>query len=345
MFDLSTEPFRIPCALRRIQREQFACLLSVPKLSQAGDIALARLESIGKNARLELASGRTCTLHVGDRLAVVFGNRYATMQFEGYAEVASDACDLLSMGGVCGRLETKHERVLDPSRLRLLGAIGDDDGRPLRLRDFALQPAPSRSRPNKVVVCGSSMDVGKTHTAMSLIIGLRQLGCRVAAFKLTGTATGRDAWAMQDAGAHPVADFVDGGLPSTYLCTLDELLALDRLLTAHAEAQGASWIVIEIADGLLQKETAALLASPRFTENVDAFVFACGDPLATVGGVGILRGFGIAPVAISGLLTMSPLAVREASERTGIRCVTAAELQGGALNETLAKATLRAAVS
>src|SRR5262249_58583170 len=131
-------------------------------------IALARLELIGKNARLELASGRASTLHEGDKLAVVFGNRYATMQFEGYAQADEDACDLLSMGGVCGLVETKHEKVLPPSRLRLLGAIGDAHGRPLRLRDFALQSIASRSRPHKVVVCGSAMDVAKTHTPMRL---------------------------------------------------------------------------------------------------------------------------------------------------------------------------------
>ena len=38
------------------------------------------------------------------------------------------------------------------------------------------------------------MDAGKTHTALSLIMGLRQQGFRVAAIKLTGTATGKDTW-------------------------------------------------------------------------------------------------------------------------------------------------------
>src|SRR5256886_12837202 len=33
----------------------------------------------------------------GDLLAVVFGNRYATRQFEGYARADGEDCDLLSM--------------------------------------------------------------------------------------------------------------------------------------------------------------------------------------------------------------------------------------------------------
>ena len=76
-----------------------------------------------------------------------------------------------------------------------------------------------------------------------------------------------------------------------------------------------------------------------------AFVFACADPLATVGGVELLRGWGIEPVAISGRLSMSPLVVREASEGTGIPCLTATELQSGLLNERLLKTASRASLS
>src|SRR2546430_4529439 len=41
--------------------------------------------SIGKNMALDLASGRRCKLHNGDLIGAVFGHRYATLQFEGYA--------------------------------------------------------------------------------------------------------------------------------------------------------------------------------------------------------------------------------------------------------------------
>src|SRR5437763_1251862 len=77
-----------------------------------------------------------------------------------------------------------------------------------------------------------------------------------------------------------VLDFVDGGLPSTYLCDLDELLNLYDLFRAHAASQGATCMVVEIADGLLQNETAALLQSSRFSQTVDTWIFAAGDPLA-----------------------------------------------------------------
>lgn len=44
---------------------------SLPDLAGSGRHALARLEKIGKNARLELANGRPASLHEGDLLAVV----------------------------------------------------------------------------------------------------------------------------------------------------------------------------------------------------------------------------------------------------------------------------------
>ena len=326
---------RVSYALRWVPRPSMATLLPCPVSPQAGDIALAKLEKIGKNATLELANGRRCTLHEGDLLAVVFGNRYATLQFEGYAHSNGDSCDLLSMGGLCGLVESKHAKAADPSKLRLLGALGDRNGSPLNLRDFALAPQPQPNHPNVVVVCGTSMDAGKTHTVMSLIMGLRKQGLAVAGIKLTGTATGKDTWNMLDAGACVALDFVDGGFPSTYLSTLEELLHLYDLLVSRAAAEGASWVVLEIADGLLQRETAALLQHSGFTASVGAWIFAAGDPLAAAGGVAVLRNWAIDPLAISGVVSMSPLGMKETQAATGLPCLTAGELQSGALNVRL----------
>src|SRR5713226_3770654 len=326
---------RVSYALRWVPRASIATLLPCPGSPQAGDIVLARLEKIGKNATLELANGRRCTLHEGDLLAVVFGNRYATLQFEGYARANGDSCDLLSMGGLCGLVESKHAKAAEPSKLRLLGALGDINGSPLNLRDFALAPLPQPNRPNVVVVCGTSMDAGKTHTVMSLIMGLRKQGLAVAGIKLTGTATGKDTWNMLDAGACIALDFVDGGFPSTYLSTLEELVHLYDLLISRAAAAGASWAIVEIADGLLQRETAALLQHPGFAASVGAWIFAAGDPLAAAGGVGLLRNWAIDPLAISGVVSMSPLGMKETQAATQLPCLTAGELQSGAFNARL----------
>jgi hypothetical protein len=116
---------RVPYALRRVSQEKLASVLPVSICPQPGDLALAELQSIGRNANLELQDGRRCALHEGDLLAVVFGNRYATLQFEGYSRTQGDRCDLLSMGGLCGIVESKHAKAADPSKLKLLGLLGD----------------------------------------------------------------------------------------------------------------------------------------------------------------------------------------------------------------------------
>jgi hypothetical protein len=143
---------------------------------------------------------------------------------------------------------------------------------------------------------------------------------------------------MLDAGACTALDFVDGGFPSTYLSTLDELLHLYDLLISRTAVVGASWVVVEIADGLLQRETAALLQHPGFAASVGAWIFAAGDPLAAVGGVGVLRNWAIDPLAISGVVSMSPLGMKETQAATQLPCLTAGELQAGALNARLQEA-------
>jgi len=328
---------RVSYALRRVPESSFHCLLPAPEPPSIGDIALARVESIGKNVALDLTTGRRCGLHGGDLIAVVFGNRYATLQFEAYARSEGGRCDLLSVGGLCGLVASRHDSLPEPSKLRIEGALGDADGRPLRLQDFAVPEVSTAGlrRPRVAVVLGTAMDVGKTHTARSVILGLQRHGVQVAGIKLTGTAAGRDTFTMLDAGACVALDFVDGGLPSTYLCSLNDLLNLYRVLVNYAALQGAAWVVVEIADGIIQGETAALLASTRFASSVDAWLLAANDALGAVGAAGMLRGMGITPLAVSGIVSRSALGRREVEASTKISCLAAAELEQGALNAKL----------
>lgn len=339
--ELLLEPIRsvmrVSYALRRVPASSLRRLLPRPEPPVVGDIVLARVESIGKNVALDLATGRRCGLHPGDFMAVVFGNRYATLQFEGYAGSEGERCDLLSVGGLCGLVASRHESIPEPSKLHIEGALADASGVRLRLQDFALPDVPwgEGARPRVAVVVGTSMDAGKTHTARSVILGLRRWGIPVAGIKLTGTAAGRDTFTMRDAGACAALDFVDAGLPSTYLCSLDELLRVYRRLVHHAAAQGAAWVVVEIADGIVQGETAALLASTRFTSTVDAWLLAATDALGVLGAAALLSRMGITPRAVSGIVSRSALARREVETCTGVPCLTAAELEEGALNERL----------
>jgi hypothetical protein len=204
-----------------------------------------------------------------------------------------------------------------------LGIIADNTGRGLNLARFALPPLPlPRTRPFTVAVVGTSMNAGKTETATHIIRGLKCAGLRVGAAKVTGTGAGGDAWSMRDAGAFEVLDFGDVGLPSTYLESQESVEESLCALIAQLSANGAHAIVIEVADGVFQRETAALVQSPVFKRAVDAVVFAAGDAMGSVGGVAWLRERKLPVVAACGLLTASPLSMREAQQALGVPVLT-----------------------
>jgi hypothetical protein len=81
-------------------------------------------------------------------------------------------------------------------------------------------------------------------------------------------------------------------------------------------------IVVEVADGILQTETAALLGSPGFAYYCDRLIFAAADAMGAVAGVQWLHGKGVEVSALSGTLSGSPLAIRETSTAVGLPVLT-----------------------
>lgn len=321
-----------------VRPESMSTLLTGLDLApRAGDLVLARVERIGQHKSLEGPDGRKSTLFCGDDVVVVYGNRYAPDQFE--AEVPSDLspCELVAAGGLAARSLSSHVKMKAATVLQPLGLVADRDGRRLNLADWRL-PAPIGvdARPPTIAVVGTAMNAGKTTAAAFLVNGLVAAGFSVGAAKVTGTGAGGDVWMMADAGASPVLDFTHGGCPSTYHCPVEEVRQILLTLTGHLAAAGVDVVVLEVADGVFQAETAALLADPAFAEAVDGIVFAASDALGAVAGVECLRALDHAVVAVSGLLTASPLATREArSALNGLVVVDPVELSHPAVAELL----------
>ncbi len=285
---------------------------------RAGDLVLARVERIGHHTRLELPSGRRAHLHPGDEVVVSMGNRYAPDQFEGLVPKDLGPCQLVAAGGIAAMVECQHQQAKNATRIQPLGLLVDATGACLNLDRFALTAGTSTPRPLTLAVAGTSMNAGKTTTVAHLVRGLTRSGLRVGAAKITGTGSGGDAWTMLDAGAETVVDFTDAGHASTYLLESQELERIAERLTSHLAAQGCEVVVIEIADGLYQRETAALLQSRSFRSRVDGMLFAGSDAMGTVAGVSWLQQHGWLMLGVSGKLTTSPLAVRETSQALDI---------------------------
>lgn len=293
--------------------------LIVEAVPVAGDLVLARIETIGHHAKLENPSGRRCKLFVGDEIVVAYGDRYAPDQFEAVVPPNLGPCHLVAGGGVAAKMISRHGRTGRATSIVPIGLLADKNRKPLNLRNFALPPAVRSSRhPVVIAVAGTSMNAGKTTAAAGLIHGLSRAGLMVGAAKVTGTGSGGDLWSMTDAGACTVLDFTDIGHATTagLGANVVERTALE--LVNHLAAANVDVIVVEIADGLLQGETAALLKSNKFQSCLTGVLFAAADALGATAGVEWLDRYGLPVFGVSGLISMSPLGAREAEASTGL---------------------------
>lgn len=284
-----------------------------------GDLVLARVMGVGHHAKLELPEGRRCQLYQGDEILVTYANRYAPDQFEAEVPDDLDDCHLVAAGGIAARMLSKNAKTRNPTRIRPLGLLADLHGKRLNVNDWRIDSGPfPKPLPPVIVVAGTAMNAGKTTAAARLIRGLVRAGKRVGAAKVTGTGAGGDYWQMMDAGACEVVDFTDAGYASTYQLAAQEIEKVFLRLLSHLGSLKTDVIVVEVADGVLQAETAALLASPGFSYYCDKLIFAASDAMGAVAGVQWLQSKGLNVHAVSGALTASPLAVRETSTALGL---------------------------
>lgn len=312
---------------RRVGTDAMHTLISGPMRPRTGDLVLARVERIGHQTRLELPSGRKASLHVGDEIIVAYGDRYATDQFEAEIPANLGPTNLVATGGVASQVLSRSKGTRPATSITPIGLIGNEQGIPLNLSDFALEPQlPPSERPRVIAVLGTSMNSGKTTTNRYLVQGLSQAGYKPGVAKITGTGSGGDFWVMIDANAHAVADFTDVGYASTYKIPTDllEKAAID--LVTHLTAQGCGIILIEIADGLLHQQNVELLQTEFFRTYVDGVMFAAGDSMGAVMGATQLESLGFNVLGLSGAFTASELLVRETSRACAVPIYTKEEL-------------------
>jgi dethiobiotin synthetase len=235
---------------------------------------------------------------------------------------------LVAGGGVAARALNKNRKVKAPTSIHIEGILADSDGRAINLIDWALPELTREPQSNPIVfaIAGTTMDAGKSTSAAYLINGLAKAGLKVGAAKVTGTGAGGDMWLMHDAGARHVVDFTDAGYASTYKLPEHKLTAIFERLTAHLASKDLDVVVIEVADGLFQAETSALLQTQIFQESVHGMLFAAGDAMGAVHGLDWLRQLDLPVFGVCGLLTSAPLAAREARQHTHLPSISLKKL-------------------
>lgn len=312
---------------RRVEQDSMSTLIKGPIRPRTGDLALAQVERIHFQRRLELTNGRKATLEPGDKIIVAYGDRYATDQFEAEIPLDLGTTNLVATGGIASRMLSRNGGIRPASIICPLGLIGDGDGVPLNLSRFAASPPPLPDRrPIVMAVLGTSMNSGKTTINYSMVNGLRRAGHRPGVAKITGTGSGGDYWLMVDAGAHAVVDFTDAGYAATYKLSIPQIEYILQSLIAQLIGKGANIILIEIADGIFQEQNVELIRSPLFGQLVDKVIFAAGEAMGALMGIHTLQEAAAPLIGISGKMTASELAIRECRAASTTPVYTRAEL-------------------
>lgn len=309
----------------------------------AGDVAIFEVMHIGSLNAVQNYEGRNCYIFEGDRVMLAFGNRYASNQFEAYVpEGYQNTYDFIGKGGVVGKAKSMYYRLTEigPTILRMIGFATDNKGQVINTI-YHHRPASNfvsnKVRPFKTILSiGSSMDSGKTTTAAFLARGLQAAGSKVGYLKLTGTVFNKDRMLVLDCGASVVSDFSEFGFPSTYLCSLEQILNLYEGLLNDIAIAKPDYLIIEVADGLYQRETNLLLNSPGFVHTIDRVILSCSDSLAVHTGVNMLHPiFGNRLFALAGLFTGSPLLVNEVEKQNLLPVLTLDKLMDPQLISSL----------
>ncbi len=298
-------------------------------IPKAGDVAIFQVLTMGKHSAIQGENGNNTYIFPGDKILATFGARYASAQFEGYLpKQYHNKYQILGQGGVVGVLESMHAKLDDigATEVKLVGYAVNEDDTVINtiyndIERVSFNPIKERSYEMYLSV-GASMDSGKTTTAAFLSRGFMMQKKKVAFIKLTGTVFAKDCSIVRDCGARTAVDFSYCGYPSTFLFETDEILDILETLLHRVGRIQPDVVIIEIADGLLQRETKALINHKPFMDLIDGVLLSCADSLSVNNGIEILSKVNHKPMLISGLCTASPLMVKEIKNATKIPIFT-----------------------
>lgn len=311
---------------RRVHRNDVSGLETNLHGAAAGDLVLCEIIALGQHKNVQMADRRVSALYSGDLVVLCLGDRYAPDQFHATAAITTgEPAHLIAGGGLVGRVDAAHSFMSRPTTVMPIGLLIDAEGAPVNVETYAMPKRRDNGSATVIGVFGASMNSGKTTAASSLAHGLKRAGYATAGIKATGTGAFGDYNSFADAGV-PVTDFTDVGMATTYRMPMARIEAGFETLIGTASDAGAEVIVVEIADGVFQQETRAILSASSIRNRMDGILFAAPDALSALGGVNVLEKLGLSPFAISGMVSCSPLARAEAEEVTGLPVLSREDL-------------------
>jgi len=294
-----------------------------PVRASEGDVGAFELPRDGSPITVESPTGRMMAIAPGDTFLATPGYRESTRWVSGGIPAGGlfpgEHYWVLAECGVVGSLvaDSPAEKGY-LGRVRYLGAVYDDGGETLNIRQFVTIPAAEKDRDMPVyLVLGTSGDVGKTTAAIAVLRTLRMKGRgTVIALKATGTASVTEIATYRDFGAAQAFDCIDFGLPTTYPSGRHGIKdvferALDFCFSLPAEA-----LVVECGGDLLGANVPEFLACLKARRSDLKIILAAADALGALGAKHALAEIGLAIDVVTGPCTDTP----SMRERTQALC-------------------------
>jgi hypothetical protein len=280
---------------------------------EGGVIVIEALEDQGTNNVFEYDTGRLGRLIGGDITFGVFAKRRALREYSGdipnHVKVG-DELYFLCESGLVGEIGGLDEAWGKPLPVRVLGAVVDENGQQLNIKDQAIPHKATLPFSAPIIaMVGTIMDIGKTTALVELIKFMKHKGLKIAGAKVTGVGYMQDPLKMLDAGAYPVLDFVDAGLPSTCGSADDALHATLGVL-AELNKSNPDVIVIEFGDGILgEYNVSHILSHPEIKQHLAATIVAAGDLVGAWGAQQLLAQHNLTPLVVTGVAVNNDTAV------------------------------------
>ena len=317
--DLATNPFEV----QSIQKEHWA----------TGDYVVGFVSQAPNRKVIELPCGRLTEPMIGDHVIGAFGVRAATLDATGHwNEIRDDGrMHALTAAGLMGKATSVSPFSQAPLELDYVGHCVRS-GSKLTMSQFAESDlGDAKYDIPTILLIGTSMSSGKTTTARIVIRELVRTGLRVAGVKLTGAGRRRDTLAMRDAGADPIMDFVDAGLPST-VCSVDRYRSAVRPLLVEIQSAKPDIVVAEAGASPIEPYNGDTLME-MIQDDVCFTILCASDPYAVIG---VQQGFGYKPDLVAGLATSTSAGVEVIQKMSGVTALNLLEPASvGRLNQML----------
>jgi hypothetical protein len=286
---------------------------------KTGDYVLCEVvDHLSRPHQIESTSGRMVEVIPDDFVVGALGVRSATLEAVGDWRAVGDDLRLhaLTRAAVLGKATSSTlDARLHLVPLAYLGHLHRED-RPLAMEDCVEAVELRALTAPVLLVIGTSMSAGKTTSVITIVRRLRRMGLRVAGTKVSGVARYREILGMADAGAAPVLDFVDAGLPSS-ICSPDTYRrALDQILSRIAAAD-PDVVVVECGASPLEPYNVEV-AEEVLRPNVRRTILCASDPYAVVG---VASAHQITPDLVAGKATSTDAGIALCERLAGVRAV------------------------